>query len=116
MKCFLVDTPYVLTRLSGVAIDKVFDQQGNVFCSFPKRWNLNGENMQAVKQITPERSSANGGLEVPIGGCDDPDVGTDSTTAADTFKLMFLQNAQEGNLGLSWKFSDFVEEDRARTC
>jgi hypothetical protein len=34
----------------------------------------------------------------------------DSTSAANTFELALLQNAQEGNLSLCWKFSDFVEE------
>src|SRR5579862_9689863 len=107
---------YVLARFSRIAIDKVFDQHGHVRNSFSKRRNLNRENMQAVKQVTPESSSADGGLEVPIGGCDNPDVGTDSTSASNTLEFVFLQDAEEGNLGLSWKLSDFVEEDGAPTC
>ena len=35
---------------------------------------------------------------------------------SDTFKLMLLQNAQEGNLGLGWKFPDFVEEEGTAIC
>ena len=30
---------------------------------------------------------------------------------ADAFKLMLLQNTQEGNLGLAWKLSDFIQEE-----
>ena len=42
------------------------------------------------EQITPERSSADGALQVAVGGSDHPDVGADSTSAADTLKLVLL--------------------------
>jgi|HubBroStandDraft_6_1064221.scaffolds.fasta_scaffold3660749_1 hypothetical protein len=55
-------------------------------------------------------------LQVTVGGRDHSDVAADSTTAADTFKLMLLQNTQEGNWGLGWKVYDFVQNDRASIC
>ena len=36
-----------------------------------------------------------------------------ATSAADTLKLVLLQNTQQSDLSLGWKFSDFVEEDCA---
>ena len=84
--------------------------------SLSKRRYLNRENIQPIKQITTEGPSADGGLQVTVGGSDHPDVSADSTSAADTLKLVLLQNTQEGNLGLGWKFSDFVQEDRASIC
>jgi hypothetical protein len=92
----------VLAHFSRVAIDEVFDQQGNVLSSFSKRRNLNREDIQAIKQIAPERSSADGGLQVTVRRCDYPDVSAYRARSADTFKLMLLQNTQEGNLGLGW--------------
>src|SRR4029077_4628702 len=61
-------------------------------------------------------AGADTGLQVTIGSCNHSNVGTDSPVAADALKLILLQNAQEGNLGLGWQFSDFVEEDRASVC
>src|SRR5205814_8282554 len=112
----LVDTFYVLASFSCIAIDKVFDQQRDVRSSFSKRGYLDREDVQPIKQITAEGASADGGLQVTIGGCNHPNVCADSTGAADTLKLMLLQNTQECDLSLSWKFSDFVEEKRASIC
>src|ERR1700752_1172037 len=105
----LVYVPYVLTRLARVAIDEVFHQQRDVLFSFSERRYLDRENMQPIKQIAAERPSADSGLQVTVCGGDQSHVSGDSMTAADTFKLMLLQNPQEGDLGLSWKFSDFIE-------
>jgi len=51
----LLDTPEVLACFSRIAIDKVFDQQGNVLFSFSKRRNFNWKHMQTIKQIATER-------------------------------------------------------------
>src|SRR6267154_3424323 len=107
---------YVLARFSGIAIDKVFDQQKNVLFSVSKRRHLDREDIHPIKQITTKGPSADGGLQVTISGCNHPNVSADSTIAADTLKLMLLQNTQEGNLGLSWKFPDFVQEERTAIC
>src|SRR5271156_4695826 len=112
----LVDASYVLTSFSRKAIDKVFDQQRNVRASFSKRRHLNREDIQPIKQITTKGPSADGSLQVTIGGCNHPNVSMDSTSAADTIKLVFLQNTKQSNLSLGWKFSDFVEEDCASIC
>src|SRR5882757_8588668 len=112
----LVDAFYVLASFSRIAIDEVFDQQRNVRSSFSKRGYLDREDIQPIKQITTERASADGGLQVTIGGCNHPNVSADSTSAADTLKLMLLQNTKQSNLSLNWKFSDFVEEKRASIC
>jgi hypothetical protein len=55
-------------------------------------------------------------LQVTVGGRDHSDVAADSTTAADTFKLMLLQNTQEGNWGLARKVDNCVQDDRASIC
>jgi len=84
----LVDTFYVLARFSRVAIDKVFDQQRNVLSSLSKGRYVNRENVQPIKQVAAEGPRANGGLQVAVSGSDHPDVSEDSTTAADTLKLV----------------------------
>src|SRR4029077_17238090 len=64
----LVDTLYVLASFSRIAIDEVFDQQGNVLSSFSKRGYLNREDIQPIEQITTEGPSADGGLQVAVRG------------------------------------------------
>src|SRR5258708_23597853 len=112
----LVDTFYVLASFSCIAIDEVFDQQRDVRSSFSKRRYLDREDIQPIKQITTERASADGSLQVTIGGCNHPNVSADSTGAADSLKLMLLQTTQQCDLSLGCKFSDFVEEKRASIC
>src|SRR5580704_14532031 len=72
--------------------------------------------MQPIKQIAAERSSDDGRPQVTVCGCDHSHVSADSMTAADALKLVLLQDTQESNLSLGWKFSDFVEEKRASIC
>src|SRR4029077_1369117 len=105
-----------LASLSRIAIDKVFDQQRNVLSSFSKRRYLDREDIQPIKQITTEGPRADGGLQVTVRRCDYPDVSAYWTRPADALKLVLLQNTQECNLSLSWKFPDFVEEKRASIC
>ncbi len=71
---------------------------------------------RARKEETLSSAQLLGGLQVAVGGSDDANVSPDSTTAADTFKLTLLQYTQEGNLGLGWQFSDFVQEERTAIC
>src|SRR5882672_440500 len=106
----------VLASSSRIAIDKVFDQQRKILLSRSKSRYLDREDIQPIKQITTEGPSADGGLQVTIGGCNHPDVSADSTTAADTLKLVLLQNTKQSNLSLGWKFSDFVQEERTAIC
>src|SRR5215469_16355787 len=80
------------------------------------RFVLEGEESGSGKQVTAEGSRADGFLQVTVGSCDHPNVNADWTSAADALKLVLLQNAQEDNLGLGGKFSDFVQEDRASIC
>src|SRR5258706_413453 len=70
----------------------------------------------SVAATNCERSSADGALQVVVGGRDHPHVSAYLTCPADTLKLMLLQNPQEGNLGFGWKLSDFVQEERAAIC
>jgi hypothetical protein len=53
-------------------IDEVFNQQGNVFPSFPQRRNLNRKNIKTVKQIATKCTRCDGRLQVAIGGGDEP--------------------------------------------
>src|SRR5467141_2225944 len=93
--------------------DEVFDQQGNVFSSFPQRRNLNRKNIEAVKQIATKCTHSDGSLQVAIGGGYDPHISADRLIAAHTLKLPLLQNMQQRNLSFRGQLTDLVEENGA---
>src|ERR1700677_4521163 len=83
-----------LSCLPCVAIDKILDQHGDVFPSFPQRRDLNRKNVQPVKQIAPERARGDGSVEITVSGGNQAKSGPDGSCSTDTFKFVFLQNTQ----------------------
>src|SRR5690349_18579674 len=73
-----------------VMTDEVLNQQGNIFPSFPQRRNLNRKNIKPVKQVGPELARSNGRLQVTISGSNQPNIGADRLSSANTLKFMFL--------------------------
>src|SRR5229473_6381650 len=102
-----------LSRFLCVTINEILDQQGNVFSSFSQCGNFNRKDVEPVKQVAPEPARSDGSLQIAVRSSNHPDIGLDGSSSTDALKLVFLQNTQERNLGLGWKLSDFVEEDRA---
>src|SRR6266699_4979798 len=94
-------------------VDEVFDQQGNVFSSFPQRRNLNRKDVETVKQVATKRTCCDGSLQVAVGGGDEPHVSADRLIATHALKLMFLQNTQQRNLSVRGQLTDFVKEEGA---
>src|ERR1700682_1084947 len=93
--------------------DEVFDQQVNVFSSFPQRRNLNRKNIEAVKQIATKCTRSDGSLQVAIGGGYDPHVNADRLIATHPLKFPLLQNTQQRNLSFRGQLTDFVKEEGA---
>src|SRR5438874_13596588 len=102
-----------LSCLPCETINEVLNQQRNVFSSFTQRRHFNWKNVEPVKQVAPERARGDGSLQVAVRGSNHPNISSDRSSRTDTFKLAFLQNTQEGDLGLGRKLSDLIEEDRA---
>src|SRR5208282_1907252 len=58
-------------------LDEVAREQRYVSAAFPQRWNIQWEYVQAVIQITPKLTLLDHLLQIPVCGCDDPDVHMD---------------------------------------
>src|SRR6202041_999251 len=113
-----IQAPFVqclksLSCLPCVAIDKILDEHGDVVPSFPQRRDLNRKNVEPVKQVAPERARGDGSVQIAVSGGNQANIGPDGSCATDTFKFVFLQNTQEGDLSLGRKLADFIEENRA---
>ena len=96
-----------------VPIHEIRNKQGNVFGSFPQRRQLNGKDVQPVKQVAAELARFDRGLQIAIGGGDHPHIGPNDSASSDALKFAFLQNPQKSDLSFGRKLSNLVEEDRA---
>src|SRR5260370_41634664 len=113
-----IDTLFVhrlkaLSCFRCVTIDEVLEQHGNIFSSLPERGDLNGKNVELVKEVAPEHTLSDGGLQIAVSSRNHPDIGLDGSSSTDTFEFVFLQNMQERDLGLGREPSDLIEENRA---
>jgi len=60
------------SRFPCVTIDEVFNQHRNVFCRSRKGGTLIGENVEPVKEVTPECAYGDGRLQIAIRGRNHP--------------------------------------------
>src|ERR1700686_787769 len=90
---FAGDCCYVAIAVLGIANDKMLGKCGDVFGMFAQRWNGNGNNVEAVKQIGAKRLLTRAFLQVFIGGSEKPDVNFDWTSATHAYEFSFLQDA-----------------------
>ena len=71
---------------------------------------------QSVEEIGPEPAGLDLGLEIPVGGADDPCVDLEGVFVTDPFEGAVLKNSEELHLHLWTQLTDLVEEDRAAVC
>src|SRR6266478_10069877 len=102
-----------LSCFTRIAIDEVLNQQGNVFLPFTQRRHFDRENVEPVKEVTPECARSDGRLQIAIRGRNHSNISPNGCSSTDTLEFMFLQNTQQSNLSLGRKLSDFIQEDRA---
>src|SRR5258707_1862371 len=112
-KALFVSPADALACFPRVTIDVVINEHWNVFLPFPQRRHLNRENVEPVKEVTPERARSDGRFQIAVSGGNHPNIRSDGSSSTDTTELVFLQNAQKSDLGLGGKLSDFIEEDGA---
>ena len=110
---FFAYIPDVLACFPGIAIDEVLDQQRNVFVSLPQWRNLNRKNVEAVEKILAECAGSYGGWQVTVGRDYHSHVCLDRPVSADALKFVFLKHAQERDLSLRWKLTNFIKKYRA---
>jgi len=73
---------------------------------------IDGKNVEAVKEVTPECACSDSRLQVTISSSNHPNIRSDRSSSTDTFEFMFLQNTQQSDSGFGRKLSDF----RGRSC
>ena len=100
----------VLLRVAG---EEVLDQRRDVVAPRAQRRQLDVDDVQAIEEIGAEAAVAHLGLEVAVGGGDQPDVDRDRSARAERRDLALLDGAQELRLQPERDLGDLVEEQRA---
>src|SRR5208337_2077379 len=86
------DAPYFLPHFTGISIDKVLDQHGDVLFAFAQRRYFNGKYVEPIEEIAPKAAGFNGGLQVTIGGGNHPHVSPNRLISTQTLKFVILQH------------------------
>ena len=106
-----VDSLYSFSGFPGVAIDEIFHEHRDVVLALAERWNLDGEHVDAVKEVSAKRTCCDRGFQVTIGSSDHAHVGSNGAVATDAIEFALLQHAQEGDLSFRGKLTDFIQEN-----
>src|SRR5262249_8507015 len=94
-------------------LEEVIGEQKHIRLPFPKRWNKDRKDVQAVVQIFAEFAGGNRLLEVLVGRRDTTNVGPNGLGAAQPLELTFLQDSQQLDLSRQIQIADLVEKQRA---
>ena len=94
-----------LACFSGIAIDEVLDQHGDIFSTLTQRWNGDGKDVQPVIKVAAKRAGSDGGLQIAIGSGNYANVGPYLLMPTHSFEFSLLQNAQQSYLGFIRKLA-----------
>src|SRR5579863_8049196 len=97
---------------ASITLGKIPNQRGDVFGALPQRGNRKGKNIQPVKEIAAEFPVLDHAGKVAVRGGHQPDIHAPCARATESFKLLFLQNAQELRLKFGRNVCDLVEKER----
>ena len=94
-------------------MDEVTHEKRNIFRAFAKRWDLNGENVEAVIEVAAEGALGDKLRKILVRGGDDADIHALRAVAAESLEFLFLQDTQQFGLQVERKVADFIEKKRA---
>ena len=95
------------------SVDEVVGEQRHILFPFAQRGHVDGEDVQTIEEIGPERTAAHVLVQVAIGRGDDADVDLGRVRGAEALELLLLQHAQQLHLHISGQLTNLVEKDRA---
>ena len=75
--------------------------------------HLDGEDIQAIEEVSTELAVLDGCLDVPVSGCDDSNIATDRLVVAHTLEDPLLQHAQQLHLHRGAHIADLIQEQCA---
>ncbi len=89
------------------------DEQRDVLLALAQRRQVDGDDIQAIKQVFAEAAVLDLLLELLVGGGQHADIDVDRRVVADASDFFLLQNAEQPALQNRWHGADLIEENRA---
>ena len=86
------------------------DELRNVLRAHTQRRYAQRKDVQAIKEVRPERLCLDHLFEVAIGGCNQSRVRSERARAAEALELPLLKHAKQLRLQLERDFADLVQE------
>src|ERR1700719_3722876 len=74
---------------------------------------MDGEHVQAVKQILTEAPLRYGCVQIAVRGRQHTYVDRDRPVPPDAFKRALLEHSQEHDLCFRWQLADFIQKERS---
>jgi hypothetical protein len=93
-----------------VAPNEIVNEYRNIFRPLAKRRNGDRKSIEPIEKILAECSGSDGGRQIPIRCCNEPDIYRNRTIAANPLEFAFLEHAQQRNLRFHRKIANFIEE------
>ena len=103
----------MLAGTGGVPSHEVLDEHQDVVSPLSQRRHLDGEHVEAIKEVLAKASIGHSGGQVTVGRRDHSNVDFDRLCSPDSLELSLLQDSQERDLCVGRKFTHFIEKDRA---
>jgi hypothetical protein len=97
----------------GELLNEMRYQEGNVVQTQAQGWKGNGKHIKPVIQVHPELLLGDHGDKIPIGRSHYANIDPMSSTAAQSFELLLLQDAQQFRLEAEGHVADFIQKQRA---
>src|SRR5262249_33814704 len=91
----------------------MLDQLRDVLRSVAQRRHPDGEDVEAIEEIWPERARRAAGRELAIRRGDDSHVDPHRLGSPDAFELRLLEDAEESGLRSGGELAHLIEEQRA---
>ena len=100
-------------KLLGLALDEVMHQGRNIFSSLPERRDRDGKNIEPEPEVFAKSPGGDHLLKISVCGRYNADVHRYGSCSSHAFDFFGLKDAQQPHLGLGWKLSNLIQEDRA---
>ena len=97
-------------------LQKSGNKQGNVVAAVAKRRHVNVNDIEPVIQIFAETSGCDFGFQIAVGCRYNAHVDFQRFFAADSFKALVLQHAQNLYLNVLIYFADFIQKNGTAVC
>jgi hypothetical protein len=109
---FGVHTRDLFLAVAVAFLDEVIDKEGNVLFAFAQGRDPDGQNIEAIEEILPERPDACHRGKILVCGRNDSHIHFDGFFAAHLTKLAGLIDPQEFRLKRQAEFPDLVQKQR----